>query len=261
TAALLELAADRDKITPTTYRPEWSSPEIRTPGQAADAGQKLHAMGVPLASILSETMGWTPEQATTALARRRDHRVDRAAAGLLRRPAATARDRILAASAPMTSPPAADPATVARVLSDMLVQTTGAAGLDGAALARRQMEELGIEVAPDYFRPLTEQTAKNDAIRRAVEDRARFDRAVSTILEGGDEAAAMRIGRLALSEAVASARAVCAEYMRGTRQVSGWVRQLDSDPCELCTYWSWDGRVWPAGHSMPTHKGCACAQR
>ena len=171
------------------------------------------------------------------------------------------RDRILDAYARMTSPPAADPATVTRVLSDMLVQTTGAAGLDGAALARRQMEELGIEVAPDYFRPLTEQTAKNDAIRRAVEDRARFDRAVSTILEGGDEAAAMRIGRLALSEAVDSARAVCAEYMRGTRQVSGWVRQLDSDPCELCTHWSWDGRVWPAGHSMPTHKGCACAQR
>ena len=82
TAALLELAVDRDKITPTTYRPEWSSPEIRTPGQAADAGQKLHAMGVPLASILTETLGWTPEQVTTALARRRDDLVDRAAAGL-----------------------------------------------------------------------------------------------------------------------------------------------------------------------------------
>ena len=82
TAALLELAVDRDKITPTTYRPEWSSPEIRTPGQAADAGQKLHAMGVPLASILTETLGWTPAQVTTALARRRDAHVDRAAAAL-----------------------------------------------------------------------------------------------------------------------------------------------------------------------------------
>lgn len=82
TAALLELAADRDTITPSTYRPEWASPEIRTPGQAADAGQKLHAMGVPLASILSETLGWTPEQVGTALSRRRDDLVDRAAAGL-----------------------------------------------------------------------------------------------------------------------------------------------------------------------------------
>ena len=171
------------------------------------------------------------------------------------------RDRILDAYATMTSPPAADTATLRRVLADMMVQANGAAGLDGAALARRQMEELGIEVAPDYFARMTERSARNDAIQRAIEDRARFDRAVSTILEGGDEAAAMRIGRLALSEAVDSARAVCAEYMRGTRQVSGWVRQLDSDPCELCTHWSWNGRVWPAGHSMPTHKGCACAQR
>lgn len=171
------------------------------------------------------------------------------------------RDRILDAYARMTSPPAADPSTLTRVLSDMLVQANGAAGLDGAALARRQMEELGIEVAPDYFARMTERSARNDAIQRAVEDRARFDRAVSTILDGGDEAAAMRLGRLALAEAIDSARAVTAEYMRGTQQVSGWVRQLDSDPCELCTHWSWNGRVWPAGHSMPTHKGCACAQR
>lgn len=171
------------------------------------------------------------------------------------------RDRILDAYARMTSPPAADSSTLTRVLSDMLVQANGAAGLDGAALARRQMEELGIEVAPDYFAPLTERSARNDAIHRAVEDRARFDRAVSTILDGGDEAAAMRLGRLALAEAIDSARAVAAEYMRGTQQVSGWIRQLDSDPCELCTHWSWNGRVWPAGHSMPTHKGCACAQR
>src|SRR5699024_4024126 len=82
TAALLELAADRDKITPTTYRPEWAHPEPRTPGLAADAVQQLHAMGVALASMLPETMGWTPEQVTTALARRRDDLVDRAAAGL-----------------------------------------------------------------------------------------------------------------------------------------------------------------------------------
>ena len=39
-------------------------------------------MGVPLASILTETLGWTPEQVTTALARRRDDLVDRTAAGL-----------------------------------------------------------------------------------------------------------------------------------------------------------------------------------
>lgn len=170
-------------------------------------------------------------------------------------------DRILDAYARMTAPPAADRGTTTRVLSDMLVQTNGAAGLDGAALARRQIEELGIEVAPDYFAPLTERTAKNDAIRRAVEDRARFDKAVATILDGDEEVAALRLGRLALAESVDSARAVSSEYMQGTRQVDGWTRQLDSDPCELCHWWHRDGRVWPASHTMPTHKGCTCAQR
>lgn len=171
------------------------------------------------------------------------------------------RDRLLDAYARMTAPPAADRGTITRVLSDMLVQSNAAAGLDGAALAGRQMEELGIQVAPDYFRPLTERSARNDAIQRAVADRARFDTAVTTILDGDDEAVAMRLGRLAWSESIDSARAVSSEYMRGTEQVDGWTRQLDSDPCELCTWWHRAGRIWPADHSMPTHKGCACAQR
>lgn len=171
------------------------------------------------------------------------------------------RDRILDAYARLTAPPAADRDTITRVLSDMLVQANGAAGLDGAALARRQLEELGIEVAGDYFAPLTERSATNDAIQRAIEDRSRFDRALATILDGTEDSIAMRIGRLALSEAIESARGVSSQYMRGSRKVDGWIRELDSDPCELCTHWSWNGRVWPADHSMPTHKGCACAQR
>lgn len=171
------------------------------------------------------------------------------------------RDRLLEAYARMTEPPAADRPTIIRVLSDMLVQSTGAAGVDGAALARRQLEELGIIVASDYFAPLTSRAAKNDALLRALSDRQRFDSALETILDGDDEAVAMRVGRLALSESIESARAVSADYMRGSELVEGWVRELDSDPCELCRWWHRDGRVWPAGHSMPTHQGCACAQR
>lgn len=171
------------------------------------------------------------------------------------------RDRLLEAYARLAEPPAADRGTMTRVLADMLVQSNGAAGLDGAALARRQLEELGVEVAPDYFAPLTSRSARNDAIHRAIEDRARFDRALGTILDGDDEAVAMRLGRLALSESIESARGVSSDYMRGSRTVEGWVRELDSDPCELCRWWHRDGRVWPAGHSMPTHQGCACAQR
>lgn len=170
------------------------------------------------------------------------------------------RDRILDAYATMTAN-GASPDEIARVLADMLVQSNGAAGVDGAALARRQLEELGIEVAPDYFRPLTERSATNDAIQRAVEDRQRFQTAMATILAGDEDSIAMRLGRLAWSEVIGSARTVSADYMRGSKKVRGWVRQLDSDPCQLCEWWWRDGRVWPASHEMPVHTGCACAQR
>lgn len=170
------------------------------------------------------------------------------------------RDRLVAAHARMAE--AGTPRrTMARVLSDMLVQSNTAAGLDGAALAGRQLEELGIEVAGDYFKPASERSARNEALRRAMADRERFDRAVATILDGDDELAAMRLARLGFSESVESARRVTADYMKGTRQVTGWVRELDSDPCELCHWWWRDGRIWPETHTMPVHKGCCCAQR
>lgn len=78
-AALMELAADRDLTEASTHTPVWASPEIRTPGQAADAAAKLHGIGVPLSSLLSNTMGWDPEQVTAALNARRGELVDRAA--------------------------------------------------------------------------------------------------------------------------------------------------------------------------------------
>lgn len=81
-AALLELAHNRDQIEPSGLSPTWASPEIRTPGQAADAGTKLHGIGVPLESILTETMHWTPAQIARAMAGQRADLVTAAAARL-----------------------------------------------------------------------------------------------------------------------------------------------------------------------------------
>lgn len=67
-ATLVDLAANRDVTTPSEYVPEWKSPEIRTTAQDADAAAKLHGMGVPLAAVLADPMGWTPEQITRATA-------------------------------------------------------------------------------------------------------------------------------------------------------------------------------------------------
>lgn len=81
-AGLLALAGDRDLIAPPVLEPVWASPEIRTPGQASDAAAKLHGIGVPLRSLLTNTMGWTPDQVTAALDARRGDLVDQAAANI-----------------------------------------------------------------------------------------------------------------------------------------------------------------------------------
>lgn len=50
---------------------DWDTPEIRTPGQAADAASKLHTIGVPLETLLTDVLKWSPERAAKAVAARR----------------------------------------------------------------------------------------------------------------------------------------------------------------------------------------------
>ena len=40
----------------------WANPETRIPAQAADAAAKLAGIGVPLPVVLSDQMGYSPEQ-------------------------------------------------------------------------------------------------------------------------------------------------------------------------------------------------------
>ena len=46
-----------------------------------------------------------------------------------------------------------------------------------------------------------------------------------------------------------------------SKLVSGWVRDLEPDACEMCVWWWRDGRVWPKDHPMPTHTGCTCTPK
>ena len=47
--------------------------------------------------------------------------------------------------------------------------------------------------------------------------------------------------------------------MSRSQLVEGWTRSV-SGACQLCNWWSRDGRVWPKDHTMPRHKGCRCTQ-
>lgn len=65
-AAIVSALASGRPLADDMIVPSWESPEIRTPGQAADSAQKLQAIGVPLEVLLSEVMHWSPEQVRAA---------------------------------------------------------------------------------------------------------------------------------------------------------------------------------------------------
>lgn len=67
TAGLLHAVKNPDELDAEQLAheltPVWASPEVRTPAQAADAALKLSSIGVPLRSLLVDTLGYTPEAA------------------------------------------------------------------------------------------------------------------------------------------------------------------------------------------------------
>lgn len=69
-----------------------------------------------------------------------------------------------------------------------------------------------------------------------------------------------RIVRIARNEPQEIAKQTYGKAMEASPKVEGWTRGLDADPCELCVWWSRDGRVWPKNYPLQHHKGCNCTQ-
>ena len=93
-----------------------------------------------------------------------------------------------------------------------------------------------------------------------TDDSERLLKAASTVLaEPAD--ATVRLDRLARSETFEAAQNGTWQAMQQQPLVEGWVRQMDADPCQLCQWWSRDGRVWPRAHPFQRHKGCNCQPR
>lgn len=88
----------------------------------------------------------------------------------------------------------------------------------------------------------------------------RLSKAVDTALTIPEQAVT-RLTRLANAEPIEAAQRSIGDMIRRSPAVNGWERVLEPNACELCQWWHRDGRVWPPNHSMPTHKGCTCAQR
>lgn len=81
-----------------------------------------------------------------------------------------------------------------------------------------------------------------------------------TAAEQGDDITE-RLTRFSLNAPLDAAVDAYSNGIAGADMVEGWVRQMDSDPCQLCRWWWREGQVWPKNHRMPHHKGCSCVQR
>lgn len=92
-------------------------------------------------------------------------------------------------------------------------------------------------------------------------DSGRVRKGLETVIGDGiidPDETARRLERLAFSETVESSQRAFGAAMAKAPEVKGWTRGLEPDACQLCNWWSRDGRIWPADHTMPTHKGCVC---
>ncbi|CAM3542484.1 hypothetical protein [Isoptericola cucumis] len=88
---------------------------------------------------------------------------------------------------------------------------------------------------------------------------ARLHKAATTLL-AIREVTPERVARLGRVEPLEAGQRAFSEGIARSGSVEGWVRNKSASACQLCTWWSRDGRVWPAGHPMPRHKGCSCTQ-
>lgn len=130
------------------------------------------------------------------------------------------------------------------------------------------LTSLGAEQAAALvLRELAETTAQATGtipviptVSQKALDPAKVAGAVTTVLEGATEDIPVRLHRLVRGAVTEAAQTTRATAIRETRTYEGWTRGLDSDACQLCTWWWREGRVWPKDHVMPTHPGCTCVQ-
>lgn len=86
-------------------------------------------------------------------------------------------------------------------------------------------------------------------------------KSLNTIFDGPVEQLAMKLQRLAEGTGIQAAQETRGKVIRDSKAIGGWIRGLDSDPCQLCKWWSRDGRIWEKWRALQTHTGCTCYQR
>src|SRR5699024_695924 len=104
---------------------------------------------------------------------------------------------------------------------------------------------------------LVERTATVDTPNTSA---VKIQQSLETILDGDHDQKKKRLERLGNTLTIDETEAGYAAQLNVDDLANGSTRLLDAEGCELCEWWSRDGRVWPKRHPMPRHKGCKCQQ-
>ena len=150
-----------------------------------------------------------------------------------------------------------DPPPSGQAVVEYVALVVGAANATAAtaavlSLAQAVADALGVHVRlPATPTPPSAHHTDLDRLRTAA----------ATVLMLSQDDPAGRLRRLALAETADSAADAYSRALTSDKRVTGWTRALDADACQLCRWWSREGRVWPKDHPMPRHKGCLCAQK
>src|SRR5699024_3702760 len=105
--------------------------------------------------------------------------------------------------------------------------------------------------------PLVERAATVDTPNTST---VKIQQSLETILDGDQDQIEQRLERLGNTLPIDETQAGYAAQLQVDDLATGWTRLLAAAGCELCEWWSRDGRVWPKRHPMPRHKGCKCQQ-
>lgn len=153
--------------------------------------------------------------------------------------------QVLAALAMYQAAKLTEEAFLAVVVAYLQAGNAAAASLADLSLAAVLTQATGEPIAP--LGVATDHALDDDRLRKAT----------STMLALPDASTA-RWERLARAEGQEAAARAYSAGIRESRHVTGWTRGLSANACQLCQWWSRDGKVWPEDHEMPTHKGCTC---
>ncbi|MCB0931653.1 MAG: hypothetical protein KDB71_07105 [Mycobacterium sp.] len=118
---------------------------------------------------------------------------------------------------------------------------------------------VGVVPADDTARlELAAHTILDDLFTAVSEKTSAADDEIDDDQPDPVSAAEVRFERLARAEPLETAQKATVEVMDAQPLVEGWTRQMDADPCQLCTWWWRTGRIWPKNHPFQSHKGCNC---